>query len=408
MHEKKSILFVITTMGRAGAERALLEMMRQLSPEQHELFLYVLIPRGELFAELPPYVTVLNRRPDCRSVLSPGGKLAIAVTLSRSALWAGGFVKLLRRFLQGLRSGENPGIEKLLRRMLADGTPPLKREFDLAVAYLEGSATWYVAEKIRARRKVAFVHTDYILAGYLRSLDGDSYQAFDRVFSVSGDVRRQFLKVHPECTEKTSVFLNIVDREGIRAKAQLPGGFSDGYTGLRILTVGRLYHVKGYDVAIEAAALLRAWGYSFRWYALGEGEERARLTKLIRRKGLMEVFFLSGATDNPYPYFFQADIYVCASRYEGKSIVIEEAQALGKPVIATGCSGVNEQIRDGVDGIVAGDGAESLARAIAALIDDPQLRSRFGRAAYEREDADESGLREFLSLLEGAVYAEQV
>ena len=89
MSEKKSVLFVMTTLGRAGAERALMELMRLLPPEQYDVSLYVLVPRGEMFAEVPPHVTVLNRRPDSRSVLSPGGKLYVARMLARSALRGG-------------------------------------------------------------------------------------------------------------------------------------------------------------------------------------------------------------------------------------------------------------------------------------------------------------------------------
>lgn len=400
MSEKKSILFVMNTLGRAGAERALIELMRLLPPEKYDTYLWVLIPRGELFDQLPAHVTVLNRRTDSRSVLSLGGKLSVAGALARSALHGGSLCKLLRR-----AAGEKAGAEKLLRRMLADGARAPQRPFDLAVAYLEGPATWAVAEKITARRKAAFVHIDYVRAGYTRGLDGDCYQAFDRVFAVSQDVQKQFLTVHPECAEKTSVFWNIINRPLIREKAQLPGGFSDGYTGLRILTVGRLYRQKGYDIAIQAAALLAKGGYRFRWYALGEGEERKDLARRIRQAGLEQTFVLLGAADNPYPYFRQADLYVCASRYEGKSIVIEEAQALGKPVVATGCTGVVEQIRDGVDGVITGMDPESLARAIADLLDHPERRQALGRAAYERESAHQKGLEEFLSLLQGEIHA---
>ena len=88
-----------------------------------------------------------------------------------------------------------------------------------------------------------------------------------------------------------------------------------------------------------------------------EGEEKKKLQRQIREAGLGAVVYLLGAMENPYPYFSQTDIYVCASRFEGKSIVIEEAQALGKPVVATACTGIEEQIDSGTDGLVVGDGA---------------------------------------------------
>ena len=79
----KKILFVMNTMGRAGAERALIALMNMLPKEQYEISLLVLINRGEIFSEVPKHVKILNRHPDMRSVLSPGGKAAITKTTLR-------------------------------------------------------------------------------------------------------------------------------------------------------------------------------------------------------------------------------------------------------------------------------------------------------------------------------------
>lgn len=408
MPEKKKILFVMNTMGRAGAERALTELMRLLEPDRYQVFLYVLIPRGEVFGELPDHVRVLNRKTDPRSVLSPRGKLFVAGCLAKCALRGGGVWKTAKRLLavSGSRgregAGPSPALirDKILRRMLADGTPALPGRYDLAVAYLEGPATWYTAEKVEADRKAAFLHIDYDRAGYTRKLDRGCYGIFDRIFAVSKDVKDHFLSMYPEYADKTGLFFNIINRRHIEKQSWQAGGFADGYSGLHILTVGRLYYQKGYDIAVRAAAILADRGYEFRWYVLGEGEEKKHLQKLIRREGMENRFFLLGAVGNPYPYFRQADIYVCSSRFEGKSIVIEEAQVLGKPIVACGCTGIREQIRSGTDGLVTGPGPESLADGIAELADDPQLRETFGNAAKKRELPYEEGLKHFLELLD--------
>ena len=403
MHKKKQILFMMNTLGRAGAERALIELMRLLEPERYEVYLYVLVPRGEMFGQVPSHVRILNRKTDAGSVLSVGGKLAVAGRLGKAALHPACLKKAVQRLSDAgkERTGDAAQrTEKILRRMLADGTPGIPHRFDLAVAYLEGPATWYVAEKIQAKKKVAFLHIDYRKAGYSRTLDQGCYETFDQIFAVSRDVRESFLSVYPEYAGKTSVFFNIINKEYIRKQSLLPGGFTDGYKGMRLLTVGRLYYQKGYDIAVKTAELLRKRGYEFRWYALGEGEERANLHRQIRRAGLVDSFILLGASDNPYPYFRQADIYVCTSRFEGKSIVIEEAQALGKPVVATPCTGVAEQICPGTDGVIAGPDPGELADEIGKLIGDPLLRSRYGTAAAQKEMAWEQGYSCFLTLLQ--------
>lgn len=402
MH-RKSILFVMNTMGRAGAERALIELLRILNPEQYKVYLYVLIPRGELFSEVPEYVKILNRRTDSRSVLSAGGKFFVGVRLAQATVRKGSLKKALVRMRgrrnTGDRTKDAQQTEKIMRRMLADGSCALPGKFDLAVAYLEGPATWYVAEKVKAQRKAAFLHTDVVHAGYSRELDGGCYEVCDRIFAVSSDVRKSFLKIYPEYTGKTKLFFNIINREHIRERALEPGGFTDTYDGIRLLTVGRLYYMKGFDIAVKAADILVKRGCRFRWYILGEGEEKKKLQRQIREAGLGAVVYLLGAMENPYPYFSQTDIYVCASRFEGKSIVIEEAQALGKPVVATACTGIEEQIDSGTDGLVVGMEPESLADGIEKLINDKGLRNKYGQAAYERKSAYQNGLDEFLNLL---------
>ena len=67
----KKLLFVINTMGCAGAEFALLELFRHLDSPEYEVSLYVMVNQGELARELPPYVRLLNRRYQYDSVLTP-------------------------------------------------------------------------------------------------------------------------------------------------------------------------------------------------------------------------------------------------------------------------------------------------------------------------------------------------
>ena len=401
--KKKKILFVMNTMGRAGAEKALIQMLWALNSAKYEVSLLVLLPRGEMFSELPEHVRVLNKNPDSRSVLSTGGSMYVMGRLIRCALRPGVLKKALGKLLRlrGIsdKQERHKKREKIMRRMLADGTPARKERYDMAVAYLEGPATWYVAQKVKAGKKAAFLHVDYDRAGYDQELDENCYEAFDRIYAVSEEVKAGFLKNYPQYQMRTELFFNMINRDRILHLSQERGGFKDDWEGYRILTVGRLYHQKGYDIAIEAASILEQKGYRFRWYVLGDGEEKAKLKRQIRDALLMDTFFLLGAVENPYPYFRQADLYVCSSRFEGKSIVIEEAQILGKPMVASHCTGITEQVRDGEDALIAEQGAEHLAEKIAWMMDHPQEAEAMGRAAAEKERPYERGLQSFLDLL---------
>lgn len=176
-------------------------------------------------------------------------------------------------------------------------------------------------------------------------------------------------------------------------------GVSDGFEWKRLLTVGRLTYQKAIDIAIDAMKLLKERGWAVRWYVLGDGDQRRALERKIAALGLKEDFVLLGAVENPYPYYAQADIYVHATRFEGKSIAIQEAQTLGCAVIASDCNGNREQIEDGVDGILCQLTPEGIADSIEDLLQDEEKRKSLGRAAERKNMAQEQELQKLLELL---------
>ncbi len=399
---KKKLLFVINTLGHAGAETALLELLRRLDSREYEIFLYVLMGQGEMARRLPEYVTLLNARYDDSSVLSSEGKRRLKGKVLR-ALFSRGTCLRLAPYLFGqaaemLRRGKVLP-DKLLWRAMSDGGERFDMRFDLAVAYLEGGAAYYVADHVNAQRRAAFVHVDYARAGYTRALDRGCYLKYDKIFAVSDEVRKAFLDSYPECGEVTEVFHNILDPETIRRKAGCGGGFTDGYHGMRILSVGRLTSQKAFEVSVRAMKLLKERGERVRWYVLGDGDQRRTLEEQVRRLGLEEDFLMPGAVDNPYPYMAQADIYVHASRFEGKSIAIQEAQILGKAILVSDCSGNREQVTDGVDGLMCELTPEGICGGITELLHDPEKRERFGRAAAEKNTGSGAEIDKLLSML---------
>ena len=145
--------------------------------------------------------------------------------------------------------------------------------------------------------------------------------------------------------------------------------------------------------------LLKDSGVKARWYILGEGEKRGELEARIRQLGLEQDFFLPGAVENPYPYMRQADLYVHATRFEGKSIAIQEAQTLGCAIIASDCSGNREQIVQGQDGILCEMTPEGIFRCVKDLLDDEEKRKSFGRAAAVKELTDVREVTKLLNLV---------
>ena len=397
----KKILFVMNTMGRAGAETALLELLRRIDRSEYDISLFVLTGQGELINSLPLGVKLLNRYSDTTSVHSREGRKHLFVSGLKVLLKRFNFVRLLSYFAVNateMIKKRNLQIEKLLWRAFSDGAERSETKYDLAVSYIEGAAAYYVADHVMADKKAAFIHVDYKKSGYTRNLDKDCYLKFDRIFGVSKEVTDVFLNVYPELAGKTEVFHNLIDAEGIRRKADSGIGFIDDFSGIRLLTVGRLMAQKSFETSIKACYILKKHGENIRWYVLGEGDRREKLQALIEKLGLERDFILCGAVDNPYPYMKEADIYVHCSRFEGKSIAVQEAQVLGKPIIVSDCSGNREQVIPDEDGVICEFDPRSIAKSIYELIHDENKRDKISKNALVKNNGEEEALSRLLEI----------
>lgn len=343
----KKVLFVINTLGGAGAEKALLELLKRFPENEYEVLLYVLLAQGELIHQVPEQVKILNQSYSDASVLSKKGKHILNRQIFKRLFMRGAIFKNLGYMLKNMAEMLKKGKlypDKLLWRVMADSAQVIDGHYDMAVAFLEGGSTYYIHDHIRADRKVTFLHVDYSYAGYSRSLDN----------------------------------------EEIIRKSKLAGGFEDAYDGKRILTVGRLTAQKAYDIAIDAMKILKDHGVKAKWYVLGEGELRDRLQIKINHLGLKDDFILLGAKTNPYPYYAQCDLYVHATLFEGKSIAVQEAQILGCTLLVSDCSGNREQVIDGVDGKMCQLTPEGISAGIEELLSDEEKCREYGKKASEK------------------------
>ena len=401
---KKKILFVINTLGQAGAENALLNMFPYFDRNQYELYLYVMLNQGELIYDVPEYVHVLNKSPSPLPVLSREGEGHMTKEVMTCFLRHGSGVKNLPDFLSNYKTMGRQGKvqwDKLLWPAVATGAKRFSIEFDLAVAYLEGASTYYVANYVKAKKKVAWVHVDMKLAGYSKALDKECYDAMDRVFCVSSEVREAFLKLHPECEKKALEFENLLDVKKIQRLSEIEKAKELDSNSFCLLTVGRLHPQKGYDLAIETLADLKEKGYPIKWYVVGDGPMKKPLADMIANYHLEDDFIFLGAKKNPYPYFKACDLYVHATRFEGKSLAISEAKTLGKALVVSDVSGNRAQVEERKNGLVCKLEKQDLEDAILSLYKNEELRKQMEESnKKEGLSKKENSLRLLLDLLE--------
>ncbi len=399
---KKKILFVINTLGRGGAENALIQLINNIDKDIYDISLYVILGQGELIEKIPKHVHILNKKFDHASVLSKEGKKnlrknIIGIAFSRFSFFKN-FFYLLTNFFRMMFSGKI-FVDKLLWKMLSDGSDILSEEYDLATAFLEGASTYYVRDHVRAKKKAAFIHVNYLEAGYNRKLDKNVYIDMDKIFAVSEDVRKSFLSEYSECEDKTYIFENILDVKSIIKKSEESGGFDDAFDGKRILTIARLTAQKAIDVSIDACRILLDKGENVKWYVLGDGDLRTKLEEKIKKEGLTDRFILFGVKDNPYPYLKQCDLYVHATKFEGKSIAIREAQVLGKPIIVSDCPSNLELVVSGEDALVTKLDAKAISDSIIKLLHDENLCTELGEKARIKDNDGPDSLDELLNMV---------
>lgn len=245
--------------------------------------------------------------------------------------------------------------------------PILDKEYDVAISYLWPH--YFISEKVKAKRKIAWIHTDYSTIETDIDMDLKMWNKFDYIMAVSEECKNAFLKKYPSLKGKVRVMENITSPEFIRKMAEedIEENIKED-DSFKLVSVARLSHAKGIDNAVRALKILHNRGLTnIKWYVVGYGGDEEIIRKLIRENNLEESFILLGKKINPYPYMKFADIYVQPSRYEGKAVTVGEAQILGKPVLITNYPTAKSQVRDKYDGVICELSIEGIANGIEDL-----------------------------------------
>jgi glycosyltransferase involved in cell wall biosynthesis len=154
-------------------------------------------------------------------------------------------------------------------------------------------------------------------------------------------------------------------------------------------SVGRLTPVKGQSTLIEAVAILKRGGWNVKGLIVGEGPLRSELRELATQKGIEKDVVLAGERRDVYDLINAMDVFVLPSLHEGIPMVLLEALASGKPVVASRVGGIPDVIRDGIDGLLvpAGD-AVALSKTVDGLLKDRSTAERLGRAGRIRVESE--------------------
>ena len=377
---RQRILVVNYSMVFGGVEKACLSLLAALPPDRFDVTLLLVSKTGAYLEQIPSWVTVkeLALHPDDRHEMIVGRRAALIQSLKRGKL-----IRVLRSLIRRaycMGCVARPlwrcvEFDAMLDRVHFDDT-----EYDCAISYSDSLVcVAIVAERIDSRRRLVWFHGDFPDQHIRQENYQHYYRKYDRLFAVSSALVDKLNSRIPSLPRPVELFPHIIDPSDYAAKAAAGKGFTDVFTGLRILSVGRLSEQKGFDLAVEVHARLIRAGYPVRWYVVGGGHAENSLRDAIQSAGVQDSFMLLGQDANPYPYFAQCDIYVQPSRYEGYCLTIAEARAFFKPIVCTDFAGAREQIVDGETGLIVPCEVDAIYQAVKRLLDTSALRQTFSR-----------------------------
>ncbi len=248
------------------------------------------------------------------------------------------------------------------------------KHFDCAISFSTDYSDLGIITSADADKRAAFVHADASLNKRIAKLNDKLLSSLDKIYCVSSIAQDQFVSVHPTCSNMMDVFHNIIDEKEIKEKAesQIDDMITD--SAFTLCTVGRVSPEKGQNLIPKCAKIILSSGIDFKWYIIGDGSLFEPLSKEIAKQNLSDNILLLGSKSNPYPYIKNCDIYVQTSYTEAYCITVREALILQRPIVSTNFTSVDEQIRHGINGMIAEMTPESLSKNIIELINNTELR----------------------------------
>ena len=349
-----SVLFLIPTLDRGGAENVLVDLVNHMDQSQFRITVQTLFDKDSQ-----------------KSRLREGIRY--------------------KSFLYHQFHGNSRLMARIPARWLYRLI--VRERYDVIVSYLEGPTTHILSGcPFSETKRVAWVHVEMdnrrqLSVGFHSMQSAaKAYGSFDRIIFVAKTVLDSFKKVSGIRFTNTCVLYNSIDSKTIIEKA----GDNDpacpfSAEEFNIISVGRIINAQGYDRLARVQQKLIDAGYKTHIYILGAGKDREEIEKYTAENGIADSFTFLGFQENPYKYVANADLFVCSSRREGFSTAVSEALVLEVPVVSTNCSGAHELLGENNEyGIVTDNNEDALLEGIKRVLDDPELLSNYREKARER------------------------
>lgn len=432
---KKPRIFInMHYMALGGAERALLGLLNALDPERVDVDLFLNQHTGEFMPLIPAQVNLLPERRGYNAIERPmktilkEGQFGVLYGRLKAKWQHNRYHRSLKEPYSSFDSSEFQYVVNCVEPFL-DNLNDFG-EYDLAISFLQPHNI--VLNKVKAKKKIAWIHTDYSMVHVNVAIELPVWAGFDHIISISPDCTRSFLKKFPSLQDRIIEIENILSPSFVRQQAEqfdvsneitttnLEGGrtlklLSIGrfchqknfenipfitLNLMKLLSIGRFCNAKNYDNVPDISRRIVEAGYDdLHWYLIGFGGDEPLIRRKIEEAGMQDHVIILGKKENPYPYIKACDIYVQPSRYEGKSVTVREAQILCKPVVITNYPTASSQIKDVVDGIIVPMDNDGCAKGIVDFIKKKNLQNSIIDYLKTHDFGNESEIEKIYNLL---------
>lgn len=400
--KKPRIIILLHYLELGGVEISLIGLLNALDPKQVDVDLFIYSHQGPLMKYVPSWVNLL---PEIKSYSMIERSLVQALKSKEFGVVTGRILAKLkhRRYRKHLDESLHSDIEdySIFQYVGYNVSPFLPKinpnvEYDLCISFLGPHNI--AKDKVNAKKKIAWIHTDYSTVHVNTNLELPVWNSFDYIASISDSVTEAFLKSFPSLKSKVIKIENIlatffVQKRALAEQISLSGS-------PKLLSIGRFTYQKNFDNIPDVARKIVESGYpELKWYIIGFGGDEDLIRKKIKEANVENHVILLGKKENPYPYIKECDIYIQPSRYEGKSVTVREAQMLCKPVIITNYPTAQSQVEDGVNGIIVPMDNEGCAREIVDILMNPPLQRILIENCKSQDFSNQSEINKIYSFL---------
>lgn len=396
--EKSKILICSHSLNIGGAERSLLDLLKSLDYSEVEVDLFLYRHEGEWMKEIPKEVKLL---PEVKQYSCLAVPMKLAFKKAQFGVLMGRVIGREKAKYFNCKNNLTDSIVSLeySHKYTRYFMPKIQQEiyYDLAISYL--TPHYFVSEKVNAKTKIAWIHTDYSVIDVDIYSEKKMWDEYDYIASISESCTNSFLKKFPSLNKKIVLIENVLCEKTVheKAKTNVSKVFQISKKSICLLSIGRYSYAKNFEQIPEICSLIINGGCNVKWYIIGYGDD-SEIRKNITRFKMEDYVILLGKRDNPYPYINICDVYIQPSRYEGKSVTVREAQILHKPVIITNYPTAKKQLEDGYDGIIVPMNNNDCAKEIVNVLNNRKLLEQITSNTRNRDYSNRAELEKLYLL----------